>query len=259
MISTYLSYRLASANMTTSLDRVAKDPAVSREVAYWNANIGKATDIASFVGDTRLFNFAMKAFGLQDMGYAKAFMTKLLKEGTSEATAMANKLADPRYKAFAKAFDFSTYGTTTTQQAAASADVASAYLRQSLEEATGQTSEGARLALYFQRAGAKLTSPMQVLADSALFKVVQTATGLPAAMSNLDIDKQASMIAAKLDVTSLSDPARMDAFLKRFTALYDVSNSNAAASSPAVMLMQGAGTGVGVDLMMSIAQLKTGG
>ena len=37
--------------------------------------------IDDFLGNDRLFAFAMKAFGLEDMAYAKAFMRKVLTEG----------------------------------------------------------------------------------------------------------------------------------------------------------------------------------
>ena len=33
--------------------------------------------IDDFMKDTRLYNYAMKAFGLDDMAYAKAFMRKV--------------------------------------------------------------------------------------------------------------------------------------------------------------------------------------
>lgn len=259
MTTTYLSYRLAAADMTASLDRVGAEPQVAREVAYWRDTIAKTKTLDDFVGDRRLFAFAMKAFGLSDMTYAKAFMTRLLKEGVSDPKAMANKLTDPRYLDFAKTFDFKTYGDLTTSLTPVRYDVVDRYLRQTLEEKTGEASDGARLALYFQRKAANLTSPMQILADSALLKVAQTALGLPATMSNLDIDKQADMIAARLDVKSLSDPARLDAFVKRFAALYDVENGDPLTTSPALMLAQASGSGFSVDTLMSIATMKKGG
>jgi hypothetical protein len=258
MISTYLSYRLASADMSGAIQRLSKDPPVARDVAYWQDHISKVSTIEDFVGDKRLFNFAMKAFGLSDMSYAKAFMTKLLKEGVSAPGAMANKLSDTRYLDFAKTFDFNTYGTVTTSLSAAKTGVVDRYLRQTLEEKTGDQSEGARLALYFQRKASTITSPMSILADAALLKVTQTALGLPASMSLAPIDNQAAMISAKFDVATLKDPKTLDAFLKRFCAMNDMA-SGASAPSPAVMLAQSSGAGFSVDTLMAVAKLKAGG
>jgi hypothetical protein len=258
MTTTYMTYRLAAADMTKTLDRVAKAPQTAREIAYWKANVSNAKDVDAFVSDKRLFNFAMKAFGLQDMGYAKAFMKKLLTEGTAQGS-MASRMSDQRYREFAKTFNFASFGTATTTLSEVTDDVVTRYLRQNVEESAGQSSEGVRLALYFQRKAADIVSPMQLLADPALLKVTQTALGLPTSMSSVDIDKQVEMISKKLDVADFQDPAKLDKFLKRFSALYDLNNSSGAASSPAISMLQSSGSGLNVDTLMSLAKLKTGG
>lgn len=255
MTTTYLSYRIAASDLPAAIGRVAKDKPVAREVAYWQAHIDKVQDIDSFVADKRLFSFAMKAFGLSDMQYAKAFMTKLLKEGVAAPGAMANKLTDQRYRDFAKTFDFATYGTVTTSLSAARTGVVDRYLRQTLEEKVGAQSDGARLALYFQRKAATITSPMSLLADPALLKVTRVALDLPEDMSRAPLDNQVAMIKAKFDVASLKDPAKLDGFLKRFCAMNDLAQG---ATSPAVSLAQG-GASFGVDTLMAVALLKTGG
>ena len=70
--------------------------------------------IEEFVDDYRLFNYAMKAYGLQDMAYAKAFMVKVLEEGVDDPNSFANKLTDKRYAEFAKAFNFAKHGADAT-------------------------------------------------------------------------------------------------------------------------------------------------
>ncbi|KFJ49665.1 hypothetical protein DK52_2485 [Brucella abortus] len=71
MVDTMTSYRLIASNMTRSLQRVSKEPLVERETAYYKENIGNVKSVDDFMADTRLFNYAMKAFGLEDMAYAK--------------------------------------------------------------------------------------------------------------------------------------------------------------------------------------------
>ncbi|MFE1602409.1 DUF1217 domain-containing protein [Methylobacterium sp. ID0610] len=108
MTSTFASYTLIARDLTTALKRKAADPTIARETAYYNANIGKVKSIDDLLGDQRLYAYAMKAYGLEDMTYAKAFMRKVLEEGVSSSTSFANRLADARYVAFARAFDFAT-------------------------------------------------------------------------------------------------------------------------------------------------------
>ena len=113
-MNTFMNYQLVTRDLSKSLARVEKQPMVERETAYYLENIGKVRSIEEFVGDTRLFNYAMKAHGLEDMAYAKAFMVKALKEGVRDPDSFANKLTDKRYAEFVKAFNFEAYGEDAT-------------------------------------------------------------------------------------------------------------------------------------------------
>lgn len=106
MLSTFINYRLIAKDLTASLARKAESPAIARETAYYEANIGKVKTPEDLLKDQRLYAYAMKAMGLEEMTYAKAFMRKVLTEGVADARSFANRLNDDRYKAFARAFDF---------------------------------------------------------------------------------------------------------------------------------------------------------
>ncbi|MER2249325.1 DUF1217 domain-containing protein [Methylorubrum podarium] len=106
MTDTLTSYRLIAKDLTASLQRKAAEPSVARETAYYEANIGRVKSVDDLLGDQRLYAYAMKAYGLEEMTYAKAFMRKVLEEGAASAASFANRLADDRYTAFAKAFSF---------------------------------------------------------------------------------------------------------------------------------------------------------
>jgi hypothetical protein len=114
VIGTLASYQQITRNLDRSLSRIEAQPLIKRETENYLANISKVTSIEEFVDDYRLFNYAMKAFGLQDMAYAKAFMVKVLEEGVEDPNSFANKLSDKRYADFAKAFDFARRGAEAT-------------------------------------------------------------------------------------------------------------------------------------------------
>ncbi|MHB2263950.1 DUF1217 domain-containing protein [Aliihoeflea sp. PC F10.4] len=114
MIGTLASYQQITRNLDRSMARIEAQPLVKRETEHYLANISKVTSVEEFVDDYRLFNYAMKAFGLQDMAYAKAFMVKVLEEGVEDPDSFANKLTDKRYAEFAKAFDFARHGAEAT-------------------------------------------------------------------------------------------------------------------------------------------------
>ncbi len=371
MLSTYLSYQLVTRDLDKSIGRVEDQAAVKRETEYYLANIGKVKSADDFVKDYRLFTYAMKAHGLEDMAYAKAFMLKVLKEGIQETDSFANKLTDKRYAEFARSFNFEALGEEATTWVPANHGVAERYLtratppggtpaeayiketawysanigdiksidqflhkdnerallyalqafgleasfndkkqlatmleggtsdpdspankhenenwaqfvksfdfadlgeaattynralqpsvdkylRQKLEEDTGSDNEGVRLALYFQRKAGTLTNAYEILADKALATVVRTYLGLPDAIAQMDVDKQAKLLEDRLDFEDLKDPAKVEKFITRFTAMWDVNNSSAS-QSPILALFQPVEYGISSDSLMAIATLK---
>ncbi len=108
--STFLGYRIYAGDLQKSYARVAAEPQTSREQTYFEANISHVKSVGDFVSNYRMFTYAMKAYGLSDLGNAKAFMTKVVESDLSDANSFARRLNDSRYTAFAKAFSFTTQG-----------------------------------------------------------------------------------------------------------------------------------------------------
>jgi len=97
MITASLAYSILSKDMTSSLAKVASQSTVKKEAQYYADNINKVKTVDDFLGDYKLYSYAMKAYGLEDMTYAKAFMKKVLESDLSDSSSFANKLSDGRY------------------------------------------------------------------------------------------------------------------------------------------------------------------
>ncbi len=240
MVSTIASYQMISSNLVRSLQQTARQPDVSRDTVYYLAHIGDVKSIDDFIGDSRLFSYAMKAYGLSDMTYAKAFMHRVLAEGVSGSSAFANKLADVRYREIATAFNFFALGRNATRTKAAQSGTVEKYMRQALEENAGEQNEGVRLALYFERKAPTISNACQILADKALTQVVQTALGISPLTSMADVDEQSAMLAKQIDFEDFRDPARLKRFLQRFSAMWEGQNADPTASStsPSILIGQ---------------------
>lgn len=260
MFSTPVGYRLIASDLTSALKRTATQPNVQRESEYYLANISKIKSVDDFLKDDRIFKYAMKAFGLQEMDYAKAFMRKVLTEGIDKSDSFANKLTDPRYKEFVETFNFARYTTGATVFTRAQQGTVDRYVRQTMELDAGQSNEGVRLALYFQRKASTVETPFHLMADRALLKVTQIALGIPEATGTMDIDRQADMITKKLDVKDLKEPGKLDKFLERFTALWEIENPSAPPSAGIAQLVDGSlgGGGIGMDLLQQIQRVRNG-
>lgn len=257
MVSTFVSYASITRDLSLSLERVEKQPVVQRETEYYLENIGKVKTVEEFVDDRRLFGFAMKAFGLEDMTYAKAFMVKVLEGGIDDDDSFANSLNDKRYRDFAETFNFARYGDTATVFTAAQQGTVDRYVRQTLEEDAGANNEAVRLALYFERKAPTITDMFEVLADTALAKVVRTSLGLPDSFALLDVDKQVEILEKSIDVEDFSDPEALSKFMTRFTSMWDVQNGSAQTTpNISILFQQPAELGISTDLLLTMQQLK---
>ncbi len=251
--SATLTYNYLTKSGAQALDQQAKSPTVKNEVDYFKANVGKITTVDAFVNNYRVFNFAMKAYGLSDMAYAKAYMKKVLTSDLTDKTSFANKLADSRFTNFAKAFGY--LNGTSLATAASPTDVVKAYVQQSMEDDLGATDQGVQLALYFKRMAPTVKSAYGLLADTALWKVVKTVYGFPTEMGAAGIEQQAKAVKARLNVADLQDPAKVDKILKRFTVMWDATQNTA--TNPVLQLYPSATTGAGFT--SSLLNLKYGG
>ena len=256
MLSTSASYTLLTRDLSRTLRIAADDPLVARETAYYRKNIARVKSIDDFLADNRLFTYAMRASGLGDMAYAKAFMRQVLEGGIDERTSFANTLADRRYREFVKVFNFARYGETTTAFDRTQQGTIDNYIRQSLEEDAGRSNEGVRLALYFSRRAEGINNAYDILADRALLTVVQTALGISPSTSSLDIDKQADQLSGRLDFTDFKDASKLNEFLERFTTLWDVNNPQSPPQVPGILASQPLEFGLNVNLLASLQNLN---
>lgn len=258
MVSTIATYRMISDNLVRSLDQTARKPDVSRDTAYYMEHIGKVKTLEEFIGDYRLFSYAMKAYGLSDMTYAKAFIRKVLTEGVSTSSSFANKLVDTRYREFATAFNFHALGENATKAMAAQSGTVEKYVRQVLEEDAGQQNEGVRLALYFERKAPTIRNAYQILADKALLQVVQTALGLSPMTAMANVDKQATMLTKSINFDDFQNPEKLTTFLQRFSAMWETQNGQTTSTTPSMFITQPLEMGISASTLASLQNLKIG-
>lgn len=259
MVTTNTAYAAIARNMERSLGTIAARQEVRREADYYLTNIRKVRGIDDFLKDDRLFNFAMTAHGLRDMIYAKAFMRKVLTDGIDGSRSFSLMLADSRFKDFAEVFNFARYGAAATAFDRAQQVTVDRFVRMRLEEEVGKTDEGVRLALYFQRRAGEVDSVYGLLGDPALYKVVQTALGLPAALSGQDIDRQATLVASRVDVGSLRSEDGRNKIIGRFTARWQAQTETAVGAIPQFGPVTPLALGVGNATLLTLQTLKRGG
>jgi hypothetical protein len=261
MVPTLDSYRFVTKDLTRTLQTTSKQPQVARQTENYLADISKIKSVDDFIKNDKVYRYAMQAFGLDDMMYAKAMVKKILTEGIDSSSSLANRLNDPRYKELATVFNFKKYGEATTDSADARQGVADRFVRLQLENQSGQQNEAVKLALLFARKAPELKSTLGILADKNLLKVAQIALDIPESTGLMDVDKQAAMYAKRINIEDFKDPAKLDKFIVRFASQWEMKNGSASstASMPSI-LFGGANTmGVSSSVLASLQNLKFGG
>ena len=234
---------------------------MKREEAYFRENIGNVRTAEDLVSDRRLLKVALGAFGLDGDINNTFFVRKVLEEGTTEKTALANRLSDKTYLALSEAFGFDdAKGPKTTEKGFAD-KILSRYSDQQFESAVGEQNSDMRLALNAQRELTELakkdssdrTKWYKVLGSEPLRQVMQTAFNLPTAFASIDLDQQVRQIQDKFDglmgtesLSTLSDPKQMDKLLKRFLTMSQIAGSANTATSPALQILQSGGSANGI-------------
>lgn len=231
---------------------------IQSETAYYLANITKVKSVDDLMADSRLYNFALSAYGLNPATEKRDLIQSVLAGGIRDPNSVANKLTNKAYAGLATAFNFEQYGETATTNNPAQQATVDKYLRQTLEENAGDTNQGVRLALYFERKAPTITSWYSVLADTALASVVRTALGLPDSFATANIDKQAQLFEQKLNLSDFTDPTKLGKFLTRFTSMWEINNpTSSAVTSVSVLFAQPTSVGISTDLMMAMLKLRS--
>lgn len=255
MIPSAVTFASISRDIDSSLARIGEQPTEKREIEYYRTRIRDIKSVDALLEDERLFRFAMRAFGLSDMTYAKAFMRKVIEEGVDSRDSFANSLNDSRYRDFAGTFNFKAFGSATTSFERAQEGVIEKFKRQVLEELSGRQNESVRLALYFERRAGNINNYFEVLADPALAKVMRVAFGLPDSIAAMDIEKQRDLLESRMPLDDLKAADGTKDLLERFLAFWDLS-SPPVANAPGILLSGPSPSGVDSSLLLSIQQLK---
>ncbi|MFC6688327.1 DUF1217 domain-containing protein [Jhaorihella thermophila] len=218
-----------------------------REAGYFLEKIGQITNASELVADRRLLSIALGAFGLQDDIENRAFIQRILSDGTSSPSALANKMTDSRYRRFSAAFGFGVGEIVQTGNRAGMETIVQQWRSSQFEIAVGEQDDTMRIALYAERQLDALatratndeTKWFTIMGEPPLRALFETALGLPSAFARLDIDKQLEILRDRTRaVTGDSSVAQFAAQENRdrLIALYfarSSADSLSAGSSPA--------------------------
>jgi len=236
----YAGWKLFERTSARQLAAFAKAPLLQRDVKRFLDHAGDIRSADALLGNPRLLTVALGAFGLESERSKRAIIRRVLEESTSDPKSFANRLNDPRWRAFAKAFSFAD-GAQGLSSPARRADIATRFIERSFESAVGEADADIRLALNFRREIGVIAQGdsvdragwFQILGQQPLRRVIEAAFGLPESFASLEVDRQREILETKAEAVFKTrspalfrDKENVERVLQRFFL------SRASAASP---------------------------
>lgn len=257
----YAGWRIFNRSADQQRETFAGLQTVQRDIDYLRAHIGDALTSESLIGDRRLLRIALTAFGLESEIDKKAYIRRVLDDGTDRGDAFANRINDPRWREFSRAFGYGNITGPRTLLDSFNRSLATMYVDRAFEARVGDVSADMRLALNFRREIVKIANHpdadrigwFQIMGQRPLRAVMEAALGLPASLGAIDIDKQNEIFSEAAarqlgdpSAAAFRDPANVEDAIRKFFLRRDLEGgaaSNATRGAAALALLTGAGVG----------------
>ena len=186
---------------------------IERETAYFRENITNIQTAQELVADRRLLSVALGAYGLSEDIDKRAFIQRVLEDGTSARDALANRLSDERYKKLSDGFGFGPGQSRQTGLPDFADRIIALYETERFEIAVGEQDNTMRIALYAERELTALAESdrsqnaqwFSIMGLPPLREMMETAFGLPSNFGLIDIDQQRQVFQEKARQTLGTD------------------------------------------------------
>ena len=209
-----------------------RDPVLNRDIEHFLKAAPGIETVEDLVTDTQALRVALGAFGLEEELPKRAFIRKILEEGSIDPRALANRLAAPAWADFAAALGFGDLGGRLGSDSLRQ-DLVERYRMRQFERAAGDVNVNMRLALNFRREIAEIATSdsvdtagwFRVMGSRPLRTVMEKALGLPDQFGALDVDAQRGELARLArkrfggeTPAVFTDPAKVEEAIRVFLA-----------------------------------------
>lgn len=258
-LSGYLGWKVFDKTAARQFEAFKDSAVVQRNIEYFRENIAAATTPEKLVQDRRLLEVTLGAFGMEDEINKRAFIRKVLEEGTETSDAFANRLSDSRWRELANELGYGNIGGARVGLNFVKEKLVNAYMERAFEASVGNVDTDMRLAMNFRREIAKIANSssvesagwFQIMGQTALRTVMEGAFALPSSIGQADVDKQKELFERKAEQyfggkspAVFKDPAKVEDALRRFFLQTEIQNGPTA-STPgmaALSILGGAGS-----------------
>lgn len=205
---------LGGIKTTTTVDKL--------ENAYLAVN-DKSTikTVDDIFNNRRLYNFVLKALGLEDQQNNFALVKKALLSDPSDSTSLSAKLSDTRFKDASSTIQLYG-GVSVIKSPEMVAQLIAGYQNVSYEGKIGEENEAVFYARYAEQRLPKITTVYELLSDKNLRTLVSGAFGIPVQIVNQSIETQAAYFTQRVKFDQLTDPKYVKTIISNYLSKSDL-------------------------------------
>ena len=212
----FTALRQADKNGTREIAAAAKLPETRRDIAGFTQALAKATTAAQALGDPAVLKVLLTANSLSDQIPYAGLARKVLLSDPAAPKSLVNRLADSRWSAVVKTFQFATKGLDILRDPKVQTTLTDGYAevkwRKGLEAGTPGLSD----ALDIRQRAKTFTNAIQILGDPVMRRLVTTALGIPREIAFQELPAQERAVTTRLDLKRLQEPKFVDGLVQRY-------------------------------------------
>ena len=236
-----IGWRLLQRSQEAQTEALTSTARLQRELKHFDENITSALTIDALMDDPILLRVTLGAFGLESEAPKKAYIRKVLEEGTVDDDAFANRIQDKRFRDFSEALGYGNIGGTKVLLSTFKTEIKAAFITHQFEQAVGTVDSDLRLALNFTREIGRIAARdnvervgwFEIMGQAPLRRLVSTALNLPLSTATLDLDRQRELFEDRAErvfggkfADVFSDPENVDKAVNRFLLLSQLNGTS---------------------------------
>jgi len=199
-ISALVGFKNYQRDQVAARQAFANREDIKRDLKEFKKEVGKLDTVDDLLKNRKALTFLLSAFGLESELNNPGKLKAVLNSDPNDINSFANRLADTRFGEIAKFLDTPQFGVKNLKISDKQSQIIDKYLTNAFERSLGAQNPALRDALFFLRRIGTVGSSYEILGDLPLRTIVTDALHLPAQIANQSVQKQASLIDAKLNL-----------------------------------------------------------
>lgn len=213
------------------------------DIKFVREEMGKIESVEDFMGNYRLLEKVLTAYGLEDEINKIGYIKRILTSDIGDAKSLVNVVSDDRYRDMASDLLFAT-GVSAAKADSTLQKIEDRLIKSGVEKELNEYNPGIRQAIIFEETAAKgnIKNTYDLIANPVLKEVIFGANNLPDILLAADVDALAKEFEKRVDVDKLTDDRYRERLVKRYLAVQDAAGTPAATSPSSAygQILQGA-------------------